>query len=152
MTSSLRSSVCNLLSPVLEDEGIELVDVEYEEGSSNTLRLLIYRPDGINIVDCQHASQIAGPILDVYEAMPGKYNLEVASPGLDRPLVRETDFRRNLGRKIQIEVSSSTEDRSQLNGILEDVSDGKIFLSQLSGKTIQVVISEIAQAQIQLMW
>ena len=153
MTSSLKSSVFDLLSPVLTGEGIELIDIEYdEEGDSKVLRLLIHKPGGLNIGDCQHVSQIASPILNVYGGIQNKYNLEVASPGLDRPLVTEADFRRNIGRKIQIEVSSPTESLSQLNGILKDVNDGKILLSQLSGKTTQVVISEIAKAQIQLTW
>ncbi|MCZ6681124.1 MAG: ribosome maturation factor RimP [Candidatus Poribacteria bacterium] len=148
----MKSSVFDLLSPVLADEGIELVDVEYQAGGGGVLRLLIDKPGGVNLHDCQHVSRFAEPILDVHGAIQGEYSLEVASPGVDRPLVTEADFRRNLGRKIQIEMSSAAGDFLQLNGTLKAVNAGKISLIQTSGKTIQVVISEIVKAQIQLMW
>ena len=151
MTSSLTASVSDLLSPVLDDEGIELVDVEYQV-DSQTLKLLIHKPGGISIEDCRQVSRIANPILDVHDMILGTYNLEVASPGLNRPLITEADFRRNLGQKVQVEVSTTTEDYSQFNGTLNQVSDGKIFLTLFSGKTAQIVISDIVQAQIQLMW
>ena len=151
MTSSLISSVSDLLSPVLADEGIELVDVEYQV-DTETLKLLIHKPGGISVEDCQQVSRIANPILDVHDVMLGTYNLEVASPGLNRPLITEADFRRNLGQKVQVEVSSTTVCCSQLNGTLNQISEGKIFLTLLSGKTVQIAISDIVQAQIQLMW
>ena len=151
MTTSLASSVSDLLSPVLADEGIELVDVEYQI-DSQTLKLLIYKPGGVSIEDCQQVSRIANPILDVHDMIPGAYNLEVASPGLNRPLITEADFRRNLGQKVEVEVSTATGDFSQFNGTLNRVCDGKIFLTPVAGKTVRIVISEITQAQIQLMW
>ena len=151
MIPSLVSSVSDLLSPVLADEGIELVDVEYQV-DTQTLKLLIHKPDGINIEDCRQVSRIANPILDVHDIIIGTYNLEVASPGLNRPLITEADFRRNLGQKIQVQVAPTTEDFSQFNGTLNQVSDGKILLTLVSGKTVQIAISDITQAQIQLMW
>ena len=153
MTTPLKSSVFDLLSPILEGEGIELVDVEHEsQGKNTTLRLLIYKPDGITTKDCQHVSQISSPILEIHALRPDRCNLEVASPGLDRPLVTESDFRRNLGREIQIMVRSSGGKSSQLSGILKDVSQGQIFLTQPSGAIIPVGISVITNAQIQLTW
>ena len=151
MISSLTASVSELLSPVLADEGIELVDVEYQV-DTQTLKLLIHKPGGLSIEDCQQVSRIANPILDVHDMMLGTYSLEVASPGLNRPLITEADFRRNLGQKVQVEASTTTEDWSQFNGILNQVIDGKVFLTLLSGKTVQIAISDIVQAQIQLMW
>ena len=151
MTPALASSVSNLLSPVLADEGIELVDVEYQV-DTQTLKLLIHKPGGISIEDCRQVSRIANPILDVHDIIIGTYNLEVASPGLNRPLITEADFHRNLGQKIQVQVSPTIEDFSQFNGTLSQVSDGKILLVLVSGKTVQIAISDITQAQIQLMW
>ena len=151
MTSSLASAVADLLSPVLADEGIELVDVEYQV-DIQTLKLLIHKPGGISVQDCQQVSRIANPILDVHDVMLGTYNLEVASPGLNRPLISEADFHRNLGQKVQVEVSTVAGKLSQINGTLNQVSQGKIFLTLLSGKTVQIAISDVIQAQIQLMW
>ena len=151
MTSSLASAVSDLLSLVLADEGIELVDVEYHV-DTRTLKLLIHKPSGVSIEDCQQVSRIANPILDVHDILPGTYNLEVASPGLNRPLITEADFRRNLGQKVKVETFTATGDCSQFNGTLNRVSAGKIFLTLFSGGTVQIVISEITQAQIQLRW
>ena len=151
MTSSLASAVADLLSPVLADEGIELVDVEYQV-DTQTLKLLIHKPGGIGVQDCQQVSRIANPILDVHDVILDSYNLEVASPGLNRPLISEADFRRNLGQKVQVEVSTVAGKLSQINGTLNQVSQGKIFLTLLSGKTVQIAISDVIQAQIQLMW
>ena len=151
MASSLASSVSDLLSPVLADEGIELVGVEYQV-DTQTLKLLIHKSGGISVEDCQQVSRIANPILDVHDMMLGTYNLEVASPGLNRPLITEADFRRNLGKKVQVEASTATGDFARFDGTLSRVNDGKIFLTLVSGKTVQIVISEITQAQIQLMW
>ena len=151
MISSLAASVSDLLSPVLADEGIELVDVEYQV-DTQTLKLLIHKSGGVSIEDCQQVSRITNPILDVHDMIPGTSNLEVASPGLNRPLITEADFRRNLGQKVQIEMSATNENGSQLNGTLNQVSDDKILLTLFSGKTVQIAISDIVQAQIQLMW
>ena len=151
MASSLASSVSDLLSPVLADAGIELVDIEYQV-DTQTLKLLIHKPGGISIEDCQQVSRIANPILDVHDMIIGTYNLEIASPGLNRPLITEADFRRNLGQNVQVEVSTTTEKFSRFNGTLNQVSDAKILLTLVSGKTVQIAISDITQAQIQLMW
>ncbi len=151
MATSLASSISDLLSPVLADEDIELVDVEYQV-DVQVLKILIHKPGGISAEDCQQVSRIASPILDVHDLIPRRYTLEVASPGLNRPLITEADFRRNLGQKVEIEVSNTTGDFAGFSGTLNRVCDGKIFLALVSGKTVQIAIAEIAQAQIQLMW
>ncbi len=153
MSSSLKTSVFDLLSPVLDGEGIELVDVEHENQKSNgTLRLLIHKPDGITTKDCQRVSEIAGPVLAVHGFKLDSYSLEIASPGLDRPLITELDFRRNLSQNIQIEVLSSCGKFLQMSGVLIDVNSEKICLTQRSGETVQVKLSDITKAHVQLMW
>lgn len=152
MSASLKTSVVDLLLPILDGEGIELVDVEYDnQMKDETLRLLIDKLEGITIKDCQHVSEIAGPVLEMHGFNLDRYNLEVASPGLDRPLSTERDFRRNLSQNIRIEVLSSGGKVLQLSGILEDVNWGKIYLTQRSGETVQVGLSEISKAHVQLM-
>lgn len=149
----MKISVFDLLSPILDGEGIKLVDVEYENQKKNRmLRLLIYKPDGITITDCQHVSEIVGPVLQMNGLKLDSHSLEVASLGLDRPLSTETDYRRNLSKNIQIEVLSPSGKFLQLSGILEDVNWRKIYLTQRSGETIQVGLSEITKAHVQLMW
>ena len=141
-----------LLSPVLDREGIEFVDVEIQgEGKERTIRFLIYKPDGITVRDCQQVSRMVHPILEVHGLIDSGVSLEVASPGIDRPLATEADFRRNIGRAVEIEATSSTVESLRLNGIIMDVKDGIVSIDE-SGKITELQITTIIRAQIQLMW
>ena len=141
-----------LLSPVLDQEGIEFVDVEFQgEGTAKTIRFLIYKPGGITVKDCQQVSRTLHPILEVHGLIDSQVTLEVASPGIDRPLTTEADFRRNIGRAVQIETTSATGESLKLSGTVEDVKDGIVCLDE-SGKITELQISTIIRAQIQLMW
>ena len=152
MSSLLKSSVIELLSPVLDREGIEFVDVEFQgEGNARTVRILIYKPGGITVRDCQQVSRMVHPILEVHELIDSGVALEVASPGIDRPLVTEADFRRNVGRAVKVETTSATSESLRLNGIVMDVKDGIVFLDE-SGKITEIQITTIIRAHIQLMW
>ena len=152
MTSTLKSSITELLSPVLDREGIEFVDVELQgESIEKTVRFLIHKPGGITVKDCQRVSRMVHPILEVHGLIDSEVTLEVASPGIDRPLATEADFRRNMGRAVQIETTSSTVESLRLNGTVMDVKDGVVYLDE-SGKTTELEISTIVRAQIQLMW
>jgi ribosome maturation factor RimP len=151
MTSTLKSAFSELLSPILESDGIEFVDVETEKvGTGKTVRLLIHKPGGVTVADCRYVSRIVRPILEIQGLIKDSTHLEVASPGLDRPLVTEADFRRNIGQKIQVEVLSSTGKPSQASGVLKEVETGKILLA--GQRDVQIEISKIKKAQIQLMW
>ena len=152
MTSALKCSMVDLLSPVLGREGIELVDVELQgENRPTTIRFLIYKPDGITVKDCQQVSRMVHPILEVHGLIDNEVALEVASPGVDRPLATEADFRRNIGRTVQIETASATGELLQLSGTVMDTKDGLVSLKE-SGKITELQISTIIRAQIQLMW
>jgi len=153
MTSILKSAIFKLMLPVFEGEGIEFVDVELSgQGRAQTVRFLIHKPGGITVEDCQHVSRVIQPILEVHELIENDATLEIASPGLDRPLVTEADFHRNVGHKIQLEAVSSTGKSLRLSGTILDVKEGKILLETSSGQTTQLEISTITEAQIQLIW
>ena len=142
----------DLLSPVLGREELELVDVELlGDNRATTVRLLIYKPDGITLKDCQQVSRMVHPILEVHGLIDDGVALEVASPGIDRPLSTEADFRRNIGRTVQIETTSATGELLQLSGTVMDTKDGIVYLEE-SGKVTELQISTIIRAQIQLMW
>ncbi len=152
MAPELKSSIIELLSPVLDREGFEFVDVEIQgEGRAKTVRLLIHKSGGITVKDCQNVSRTVQPILEVHGLIDGEATLEVASPGIDRPLVTEADFRRNAGRAVQIETASVTGESRQLSGTVLAVKDGTLRLDE-SGKTTELQISTIIRAQLKLMW
>ena len=107
MTKKEIEKLCEeLVTPILEARGFELVDVEYiKEGSNYYLRVYADKPGGININDCVDVSRQLNPLLDPYEKeFPDTYILEVSSPGLLRPLKKDKDFERNIGKMIEIKL------------------------------------------------
>ena len=92
-----------ILQPIVEEHGFELVDVEYvKEGSNWYLRAYIDKPGGITVNDCETVSRKLSDILDEKDYIDDAYILEVSSPGLGRPLKKEKDFKRSLGEEVEI--------------------------------------------------
>ena len=150
MTTTEKNSIIEMLTPMLDLDGIELVDIETH---SKTLRLLIHKPNGLSVADCQMVNQIVRPILEVHEHLANYAQLEVASPGIDRPLRTAKDFQRNCGRTVQIEIASKNVHPRQIQGTVVDVHpEEEVVLVQSDGKDISVKISQILNARIHLKW
>ena len=151
MTATEKNAIIEMLAPMLELDGIELVDVEAHR---QTLRLLIHKPDGLSVADCQAVNHVVHPILEVHEQLTGYTQLEVASPGIDRPLQTARDFQRNCGRTVRIEVSSESENGQErhVQGVIVEVHPEKVILAQAGRKNISVQISQIRKAHIHLQW
>ena len=149
MTAAEKNTIIEMLTPMLDIDGIELVDVETH---SQTLRLLIHKPDGLSVADCQAVNQIVRPILEVHKHLKNYAQLEVASPGIDRPLRTAKDFQRNCGRTVQIEIASGNEQKGQLQGTVVEVNPEEVVLAQTDGKYTSVKISQILNARIHLRW
>lgn len=151
MTTTEKYSIIEMLAPMLELDGIELVDVEAHR---QTLRLLIHKPDGLSVADCQAVNHVVHPILEVHEQLAGYTQLEVASPGIDRPLQTVRDFQRNCGRTVRIEVTSESENGQErhLQGVIVEVHPERVILAQAGREDISVQISQIRKAHIHLQW
>ncbi len=107
MTKKEIENLCEtLVTPILDERGFELVDVEYvKEGSNYYLRVYADKPGGISINDCVDVSRQLNPLLDSYEKeFADTYILEVSSPGLLRPLKKDKDFQRNIGKVLEIKL------------------------------------------------
>jgi len=97
-----RENIIALVEPVLEAQGLDLVDLEFARmGSRWLVRIYMDREGGVTLQDCSDMSRLIGDILDVNDLPPGPYNLEVSSPGLDRPLKREKDFIKYKGMQAR---------------------------------------------------
>ena len=149
MTEIEKNSIIELLAPILDIDGFELVDVETQ---LQTLRLLIHKPGGLTVSDCQAVNRVVRPILEVHQYLASYTQLEIASPGLDRPLRTAADFQRNCGRTVQIEVDSKNDGNYQVQGAVIEVSDEKVVLAQDNGKHVTINISRVRNAQIHLEW
>jgi ribosome maturation factor RimP len=112
---------------VASSSGLELVDVEFRGGGkSGMLRITIDKPAGVTHEDCANVSREVGTILDVEDAVPGSYLLEVSSPGLDRKLSRPAEFERFVGSLIKVTVREPINGNRHFEGRLQSVLDGRI--------------------------
>ena len=110
-----------LLIPIVESHGFELVDVEYvKEGGTWYLRAYIDKPGGIAVDDCELVSRAFSDILDEKDYIEDSYIFEVSSPGLGRPLKKEKDFKRSLGEEVEIRTYRAVEKQKEFIGILTD--------------------------------
>lgn len=118
----IAAKVRRLLEPVLERDGFELVEVEWLRVAGRwTLRILLDREGGVGIDECQAVSRTVEPILDVEDLIEPAYDLEVSSPGLDRPLWTLEDCTRFKGRRVTVRLERKVDGAARLKGVLEDV-------------------------------
>lgn len=134
--------------PIVESEGMELVDVEFKtERGLWVLRFYIDREGGVTVNDCATISEQLSVALDVKDIIPYRYNLEVSSPGLDRPLVSEKDFNRNIGRDVKIRTKEPISGRRNFKGKLIAVINGAVIIEE-DGKYHQIRIDNINKARL----
>ena len=125
----LAPEIRALIREVVEDEGYELVHVEFASGgSSAVLRIYADRPGGITLSDCAELSRHISVILDVEDRIPGRYVLEVSSPGIERPLFSERDYERFKGQEIKLATTEKIENRRNFTGTIEQFRDGVLTL------------------------
>ena len=117
--------VGRIAAPVLRDLGFRLVRVKISSAAGATVQIMAERPDGtMSIDDCERVSQALSPVLDVEDPIAQAYRLEISSPGIDRPLVRESDFRRAVGHEARIEMAQPIDGRRRFRGLIEAVERG----------------------------
>ena len=118
----------DLLEPLVDSLGFELLGVEYHAGRNAVLRLYIDSPRGITVDDCGLVSHEVSGILDVEDPIPGGYDLEVSSPGMNRPLFRLSDFERYAGESVRIRAGEPVEGQRNFRGELRGVEDGQVIV------------------------
>ncbi len=115
----VAARVATIVEPVLAGLGLRLVRVRISGLSGCTVQIMAERPDGtMTIEDCESASRALSPVLDVADPIDRAYHLEVSSPGIDRPLVRRSDFERYAGGQVKIEMSVGVAGRRRFRGYL----------------------------------
>lgn len=123
----LAAKVATLIEPALQDGGFRLVRVAITGQDGKTLQVMAERPDGtMTIEDCQVVSRDISPLLDVHDPIAGAYRLEVSSPGIDRPLVRPSDFEDWAGYEAKIELKEPVDGRKRFRGMLEGFEGGEV--------------------------
>lgn len=161
MKEQIAEKTWQIAEPILRNEGLELVDVEYvREGGRWVLRLFIDKPGtapgqpGVGIDDCQRASQAIETALDVEDIIPHEYALEVSSPGIERPLTRPEHFRRFVGEKVKIKTFGPLFDppRKNFAGELISFADDTVEVEVEGAGRFSIPRKEIAKAHLQAEW
>ena len=143
--------VSDVIQPVIDEQGLELVDVVYTpEHGRWVLRVFIDKPGGVTLGDCTTVSREIGTILDVEDIIPHSYSLEVSSPGLDRPLTKERDFLRYRGQKVRIRTREPVEGRRNFRATIDGVEDGAVIVTDASGKTWRIELLNIDRARLEV--
>ncbi|MGC8717412.1 MAG: ribosome maturation factor RimP [bacterium] len=136
---------------VIEDMGYELVDIEYtKERGGWVLRFFVDRIDGnITLRDCENISQVVSLLLDEIDPIPYSYNLEVFSPGLDRPLKKIKDFVRFIGHKVQLKLKDPIEGARNIKGIIKEVDNTKVLIDR-EGTILVIPFENILKARLEI--
>ncbi len=145
------AAVAALLTPVAESLGLELVDVCVRpEGGRLVVRLLVDRPGGVTVGECAALSREAGPHLDVADLFPGRYALEVSSPGVQRPLKSARDFERFRGERVVVRTRELTDGRKTFRGENQGVdADGNLVVDDRETRRRHVIsVANIREASL----
>jgi len=145
---ALVESLESLARPALTAMGLELVELQYRrENRGWVLRLIIDKESGITVEDCARVSTEIGNLLEVEELIGHAYTLEVSSPGLDRPLKREADYRRFAGRKARLTIREADGGSRVVTGLIGPVEEEAVRLNTTEGE-LRVSFDRIVKARL----
>ena len=151
--------VARIAAPVLHDLGFRLVRVKLSSQDGATLQIMAERRDGtMDVEGCEVITEALSPVLDVETPIKGEYRLEISSPGIDRPLMRISDFRRAVGFEAKVEMGVATEGRKRFRGRLEAVEDAAepaVTLTRFDAKpgeptVVHLPLADIAEGRLVL--
>ena len=146
--------VWELVAPIVEREGMEVVDIEFRpEGTrgGRVLRLYLDKEEGPNVDDLSRVSRQLSDLLDTQDAIEGAYTLEVSSPGVNRPLKKPEHFTRFVGKRIRVRTRDMIDGRRSFLGILGEVLRDSVILNQ-EGKQYQIPFSMIDKSNYEHDW
>jgi len=147
--------VSRIAQPILESMGLDLVDIEFGRvGRDAVLRLFIDKEGGVMLDDCAELSRELSMVLDVEDVIAGNYTMEVSSPGLDRPLKKQADYDRFVGRLIKVRtyqpfLDDNGNKRKTFLGKLEGLVSGVVKMTLTEGQTASIPIERVAKANLE---
>ncbi|MCS1351281.1 ribosome maturation factor RimP [Mechercharimyces sp. CAU 1602] len=149
MSRKVTEVVEELVLPILEEEEMELVDIEFKkEGKRWFLRLFVDRLEGrIDIDDCSRISERVSEVMDEKDPIQVAYYLEVSSPGAERPLKKERDYERAIGKRVHVSTYEPIDGHKTVEGTLTEVGTEELTV-EMDGQLITVPRSKIAKARL----
>ena len=138
--TAIDRRLAEIIAPVIEDLGFELVRVRLQGGKTATLQIMADRPEGgINVNDCGDISVAVSATLDVEDPLEDAYHLEVSSPGIDRPLTRLKDFATFEGYEARLETNQPIDGRKRFKGVLAGVEGEEVLLNIEEGGEVHTI-------------
>ncbi len=152
-TTPMEEKIADIVTPVIEDLGFDLVCVKIvgEDGAQN-VQLMAEDPKTkrLGVDDCAKISRAVAVVLDVEDPISGKYRLEVSSPGIDRPLIRESDFEDYSGFEAKLETNMPIENgRKRFRGTLKGMKDSMVLIDTDQGE-VEIPFGSLAKAKLVL--
>ena len=145
--SNIESKVTKLLENIINNLGYELYDVKYEkEGKNYYLRVIIDKPDGIDLNDCEKVNNEINDKLDDADYIKEQYFLEVSSPGIERVLRKEKHFLKQIGNEISVKLYKPLDKQKEICGVLEEYNKDEIVIKQ-NNENIKIDLNNIALAK-----
>jgi ribosome maturation factor RimP len=152
--TGLAADIAALVEPALGEMGFRLVRVTVSGHNGTTLQIMAERPDGtITVEDCAHISRHLSPLLDAHDPIADRYALEVSSPGIDRPLVRVSDFEAWAGHEAKVETKELVAGRKRFRGTLKGLAGDAVRLEvppDQGGPEVSLPVDRIAEARLVL--
>ena len=146
----MDKKLAELLNPILEDLGFEMVRVRLSIGNPSTLQIMADRLDGqIGVDELAEINTSVGTILDVEDPIPENYTLEISSPGIDRPLTRQKDFDSFQGFEAKVETTELIDGRRRFRGVLAGVNNDEVLINLEEG-TIGLKFTWLSDARLVL--
>ena len=153
--TGLEARIAHIVEPVITGLGYRLVRVKLSAMNGATLQIMAEKPDGsMTVEDCEILSRDLSPALDVEDPIDRAYNLEVSSPGIDRPLVRRSDFERWAGHEAKIELARLLDGRKRFRGRLAGAAGDDVLLDVIrdgaAAERVHLPIADLAEARLVL--
>ncbi|WP_138493940.1 ribosome maturation factor RimP [Paenibacillus pinistramenti] len=151
-TPKIKAAVEEMILPYLEDNGFELVDVEYvKEGSNWFLRVFVDKEGGIDIDDCGRISEVLSEKLDKDDPIPSAYFLEVSSPGAERPLKKPEDVKKAVGKDVFVTTYEPVNGQKEFEGRLLSFEDDELLV-QVGKKEFAIPYGKVASARLAIIF
>jgi ribosome maturation factor RimP len=149
-TESLTSRIQDCAEQLAASMGMEIVLVEIKGGGGNRpiVRTYIDKSGGVTLSDCEQFSKRFSVLLDVEDWIPFHYTLEVSSPGLNRPLVKEADYQRFAGKNARVRTRSPIDGQKNFKGKIVGAGGGRVELETVPGKKLIIAVGEIDKANL----
>ncbi len=150
----IQRIVADMIQPYLDQEGFELVEVEYVlEGGNRFLRIYVDKEGGIDIDECGKISEYFSEQLDRNDPIPDAYILEISSPGAERPLLKNEDYRRAVGKDVYITTNELIDGKKEFEGLLESYDESVVVVKVgKKGKFHTIRMNQVSSARLTILF